>query len=271
MFRYTIYKTNTMKRSLLLMLVFATSLLSAQKTAIIHDDHAQLRRVTEFTAIKVSSAIDLYLTQSNSNEVAVSAKDVESRDKIITEVSGGTLIIRMSDQDGWWSWKKWGDIKAKAYVSVKDVEAITGSGASNIHLVNKIQSPKLKIKLSGASDLKGDIDGGILAINLTGASECKGQIVAKSISIDGSGASNAELSGSADDLSVEVSGASNAKLYNLNVKGAVVHASGASNANVTVSQLLKAEASGASNINYKGNPTVRENSSSGASNIRHRD
>jgi hypothetical protein len=176
----------------------------------------------------------------------------------------------MADQDGWWSWKKWGNLNAKAYVSVKDLEAITGSGATNIHLVNKIQSPKLKIKLSGASDLKGDIDGGVIAINLTGASECKGQFVAKSISIDGSGASNAELSGTADDLSVEVSGASNAKLYNLNVKGAIVHASGASNANVTVSQLLKAEASGASNINYKGDPNVRENNSSGASNIRHR-
>jgi hypothetical protein len=271
MFRYTIYKTNTMKRSLLLMLVFATSLLSAQKTAVIHDDHAQLRPVTNFTSIKVSSAIDLYLTQSSSNTVAVSAKDVESRDRIITEVSGGTLIIRMADQEGWWSWKRWSDVKAKAYVSVKDLEAITGSGATNIHLVNKIQSPKLKIKLSGASDLKGDIDGGVIAINLTGASECKGQIVAKSISIDCSGASTTELSGTSDDLSVEVSGASDAKLYSLNVKGAVVHASGASNANVTVSQLLKAEASGASNINYKGDPTVRENNSSGASNIRHRD
>ncbi len=54
------------------------------------------------------------------------------------------------------------------------------------------------------------------------------------------------------------------------MKGAIVHASGASNANVTVSQLLKAEASGASNINYKGDPSVRESNSSGASNIRHR-
>jgi hypothetical protein len=259
-----------MKRSLVIILIFAASLLNAQKTAVIHDDHAQVRKVVNFTSIKVSSAIDLYLTQSGANEVAVSAKDIEARDRIVTEVIGGSLIIRMADQDGWWSWKKWSNVNAKAYVSVKELEAITGSGASNIHLVNKIQSPKLKIKLSGASDLKGDIDGGVVSISLTGASDCKGQIVAKSISIDGSGASNADLNGSADDLSVELSGASDAKLFNLNVKGAIVHVSGASSANVNVSQLLKAEASGASNINYKGDPSLRENSSSGASSIRHR-
>jgi hypothetical protein len=259
-----------MKRSLVIILIFAASLLKAQKTAIIHDDHAQLRQVANFTSIKVSSAIDLYLTQSGANEVAVSAKDVETRDRIVTEVIAGSLIIRMADQDGWWSWKKWSNVNAKAYVSVRELEAITGSGATNIHLVNTIQSPKLKIKLSGATDLKGDIDGGIVSINLTGASTCKGQIVAKSISIDGSGASNADLNGSADDLSVELSGASDAKLFNLNVKGAIVHVSGASSANVNVSQLLKAEASGASNINYKGDASLRENSSSGASSIRHR-
>lgn len=259
-----------MKRSLLIILVFIASFLNAQKTAVIHDDHAQLRRVAEFSSIKVSSAIDLYLTQSGANEVAVSAKDEESRDRIVTEVIGGTLIIRMTDQEGWWSWKKWSNINAKAYVSAKNLEAIIGSGATNIHLVNKIQSPKLKIKLSGASDLRGDIEGGVVSLSLTGASECKGQFIAKSISIDGAGASNAELSGSADDISVEMSGASNAKLYSLNVKGAIVHVSGASTANVNVSQLLKAEASGASNINYKGDPNVSQNNSSGASNIRHR-
>jgi hypothetical protein len=259
-----------MKRNLFIMLLFVASLLNAQKTAVIHDNQAQLRSVANFTSIKVSSAIDLYLTQSNSNEVAVSAKDEEHRDRIITEVIGSTLIIRMSDQDNWWSWKKWGNTNAKAYVSAKDLEAIAGSGATNIHLMNKIQSPKLKIKLSGASDLKGDIEGGVISVNLSGASECKGQFVAKSISIDGSGASSVEFSGSADDLSVEVSGASNAKLFNLNVKAAMVHASGASTADVNVSQLLKAEASGASSINYKGDPNVSRNNSSGASNIRHR-
>jgi hypothetical protein len=259
-----------MKKNLILLLLVIAAQLNAQKTSVIHDNNAQLRKVGEFTSVKVANAIDLYLTQSNSHQVAVSAKDEESRARIVTEVVGGTLIIKMADSDGWWSWKRWSDSKAKAYVSVKNIDALIGSGATNIHLVNKIQSPKLKIKLSGASDMKGDIEGGMITVELSGASDCKGQFVANSIAVDLSGASNLELSGEVDDLSVDVSGASDAKLYNLNSKAAIVHASGASTANLNVSQLIKAQASGASNINYKGGAAIKENNSSGASDIKHR-
>jgi hypothetical protein len=259
-----------MKKGLCVILVFILAQANAQKT-IVKDNNAQIRKVGNYTAIHVSSAISLYLNQSESNDVAVSAKDDETRAQIVTEVVDGVLIIKMSDRSGWWSWKSWGDIKAKAYVSIKDINSITGSGATNIHLLNKIQSPKMKIKLSGASDLKGEVEAGAISINLSGASNYKGQLKASSLLLDASGASEIELAGSVDDLSVELSGASDAKLFNLNAKGAIVHASGASDANVNVSQLLKVQASGASNINYKGNPVIKEKSSSGASDIHHRD
>lgn len=60
----------------------------ATKTAIVYDDNAQVRKVANFNAISVSSAIDLYLTQSTTNKVAVSATSDEIRDHIITEVEG---------------------------------------------------------------------------------------------------------------------------------------------------------------------------------------
>jgi len=259
-----------MKKILLLHLLFIASFVMAQKTSVIHDDHVQVRNVGNFTSIKISSAIDLYLTQSNTNQVAVSASDDEARGRIVTEVIGGTLIIKMSDKGSWWSWKRWNDSKAKAYVSIKDIDALTASGATNTHFVNKLESPKLKIKLSGASDIRGDVDVGYLAIDISGASDYKGQLVAKSLSLDASGASNIELNGKVDDLSVIISGASDAKLYNLISKGAIVNASGASTVNVNVSELLKAEASGASSINYKGDAKVQEMKNSGASSIKHR-
>jgi len=260
-----------MKKILFALLVLMTFQLNAQKSAIIHDNNAQVRNVGSFSAIKVSNAIDLYLTQSSSNQVAVSANNDENRARIVTEVVGGTLIIKMSENDGWWSWKKWSDTKAKAYVSIKDIDALTASGATNVHLVNKIESPKLKIKLSGASDMKGEIEAGYIAIEISGASDYKGQLSAKSMSLDASGASSIQLSGKVDDLSAEVSGASDAKLFDLFTKGAIVNASGASSANINVSELLKADASGASSINYKGNPRVQESRNSGASSIKHRD
>jgi hypothetical protein len=260
-----------MKKLLFAILLLAGFALNAQeKTAVVYDENAQLRKVPSFTAISVSSAIDLYLTQSNKNEVAVSASNDEIRDHIITEVVGGTLIIRLGDRGTWMSWRKWGNYKTKAYVSIKDIDALTASGACNVNLVNTIESPKMRIKLSGASDLRGNIKAGVLMYQLTGASDYKGEVTANSIDIDGSGASNIELTGNVDDLAVEVSGASDAKLYNLTAKGAILRASGASNIGVTVTEILRANSSGASDINYKGNPNVKESNTSGASSIRRR-
>jgi len=254
--------------ALLLLVGFAVN--AQEKTAVIYDENAQVRKVSSFTAISVSSAIDLFLTQSNKNDVAVSASNDEIRDHIITEVVGGTLIIRLGDKGNWMSWRKWGNYKTKAYVSIKDIDALTASGASNVHLVNTIESPKIRIKLSGASDFKGNIKAGVLMYQLTGASDYKGEVSANSIDIDGSGASSIELIGNVDDLAIEVSGASDAKLYNLTAKGAILRASGASNIGVTVTEILRASSTGASDINYKGNPNVKESNTSGASNIRRR-
>jgi len=260
-----------MKKILFALFLLAGFVVNAQENkSIVYDENAQQRKVPSFTAISVSSAIDLYLTQSNKNEVAVSATNDEIRDHIITEVVGGTLIIRLGDRGTWMSWRKWGNYKTKAYVSIKDIDALTASGASTVHLVNTIESPKMRIKLSGASDFKGNIKAGVLMYQLTGASDYKGEVIANSIDIDGSGASNIELIGNVDDLAIEVSGASDAKLYNLTAKGAILRASGASNIGVTVTEILRANSSGASDINYKGNPNVKESNTSGASSIRRR-
>jgi hypothetical protein len=194
----------------------------------------------------------LYLTQSDANEVAVSANTEEARNKIITEVEGGTLIIRTEKNDSWFNWKNWRNTNAKAYVSVKELDALTASGATNVKLLNKIESPKLKVRLSGASDFKGELTVGTLNLEASGASDFRGKIHAKSLILDASGASSA-------------------KLFELNAKGGIVHASGASTANVNASQLLKLDAAGASNINYKGDAVVKESKNSGASNIRHKD
>ena len=260
-----------MKKILFALLFLVGFVVNAQENkSIVYDENAQQRKVPSFTAISVSSAIDLYLTQSNKNAVAVSASNDEIRDHIVTEVVGGTLIIRLGDKGSWFSWRKWGNYKTKAYVSIQDINALTASGASNVHLVNTIESPKMRIKLSGASDFKGNIKAGVLMYQLTGASDYKGEISANSIDIDGSGASSIELIGKVDDLAIEVSGASTAKLYNLTAKGAILRASGASNIGVTVTEILRANSSGASDINYKGNPTVKESNTSGASSIRRR-
>ena len=241
------------------------------KMGVIYDENVQVRKLPNFTSIRVSNAIELFISQSDKTEVAVSAKSDEYRNRIITEVDGGTLIIRMADNySRWW---KFGneDYRIKAYVSVKDLYAITASGATNIKIVNGLSSEKLKINLSGASDLKGDIKAGTLLADLSGASSFKATVQANAFSMKGSGACDFEVSGSGDDLILDVSGASSVKMYDYLVKGASVDASGASSVKINVSGLLKLHATGASSIDYKGAAAIKDMQSSGASSVRHRD
>ena len=210
-----------MKKIIFLACLFIAFVAQAQtKMSVIYDENVQVRKLPNFTSIRVSNAIELYISQSNKTEVAVSAKSEEYRNRIITEVNGGTLIIRMADNK-WW---KWGneDYRVKAYVSVKDLYAITASGATNIKIVNGLSSEKLKINLEGASDLKGDIKAGTLMADLSGASSLKGTLQANALSVKGSGACAFEVSGSGDDLILDVSGASSVKMYDYLVKGASV-------------------------------------------------
>lgn len=259
-----------MKKIFAFALVLVAFVAQAQnKMGIIYDENVQVRKVPNFTSIRVSNAIELYISQSNKTEVAVSAKSDEYRDKIITEVVGGTLIIRMADNNKWWKWNE-DDYKTKAYVSVKELFALTGSGATNIKIINGLNAEKLKINLSGASDLKGEIKAGTLLTDLTGASSIKATIRANAFSAKGSGASSFEVTGAGEDLIVDVSGACSVKMYDYVVKGASVEASGASSVKVNVSEMLKVNASGASSIDYKGTASIKEMQSSGASSVKHK-
>jgi hypothetical protein len=257
------------KIALFACLLIAFTVQAQTKMGVIYDENVQVRKLSNFTSIRVSNAIELYISQSDKTEVAVSAKSEEYRNRIITEVDGGTLIIRMADNK-WW---KWGneDYRVKAYVSVKDLYAITASGATNIKIVNGVSSEKLKINLSGASDLKGDIKAGTLLADLSGASSFKATVQANAFSMKGSGACAFEVSGSGDDLILDVSGASSVKMYDYLVKGASVDASGASSVKINVSGILKLHATGASSIDYKGAAAIKDMQSSGASSVRHRD
>jgi len=240
------------------------------KMGVIYDENVQVRKLPYFTSIRVSNSIELYISQSNKTEVAVSAKTDEYKNRIITEVVGGTLIIRMADNySRWW---KWGneDYRIKAYVSVNELYALTASGATNVKIVNGLSSEKLKINLSGASDLKGDIKAGTLMTELSGASNFKGTVQAEAFSVKSYGACDIEVGGSGDDLIVDVSGASSVKMYDYMVKAASVEASGASSIKLNVSGMLKASATGASSIDYKGNPSQKNLKSAGASSVKHR-
>ncbi|MDQ3798178.1 MAG: DUF2807 domain-containing protein [Acidobacteriota bacterium] len=90
----------------------------------------------------------------------------------------------------------------------------------------------------------------------------------ESLTIDASGASKIRIDGETGDLNVDLSGASRLDAENLRAENVTVEASGASSAIVAALNDLRAEASGASNIRYTGEPRNVKKNTSGASSVR---
>lgn len=236
-----------MKKIFLSVVMAGAALFATAQKAIVNDANAEKRNVTGFNAIRVSNAIDLYLTQGDEDAVAVSAKDVKYRDRIKTEVKDGTLKIWF-DNDGW-SWTH-GNLKLRAYVSVKTLNRLHASGASDVIVNGVIKSNDLVVVMSGASDFKeGAIEASTLKVNLSGASDMN-------------------VKGKAGSLTVDASGASDFKGFDFTCDNGDVEASGASDIKITVEKEINAHASGASDIRIKGNGVIRKMSNSGASSVK---
>lgn len=107
------------------------------------------------------------------------------------------------------------------------------------------------------------------ALNLSGASNgTVSDINTDSLKLEASGASKIFINGNARTLRADASGASKIDAENLSTENADVEASGASSVRVNAVNDLQADASGASNIVYTGEPkNIRENSS-GASSVK---
>ncbi len=231
------------KLLLCLTLIFLSFLSPAQK--VINDPNVQVRTVGGFHAIHISSAFDVILTQGTEAQVAVSANDEKLLPYIITTVTNGVLIVKTENNKALWR----GNHKLRAYIAVKDLDELKVGGATTVKIDNNLNANSLKLDLSGSSRFNG-----VLTVN-------------EKLSIDLSGASDLNISGKASETSITASGASDVKAYDFKTEVCSVQASGASDIQISVDKELSANLSGASSIRYKGEATVKNLKTSGASNV----
>ena len=241
------FNFTNMKNVLLVFLIaLGVKNIHAQDKVFVDDKNAQVRQVSgSFSAISVSSSIDLYLSQSNEETVVVSAADEKYRDRIVTEVKNGELRIYLNDRGFHWNS---GNKKMKAYVSFRNINRLRASGASDVYVNGVIKGNELNLNLSGSSDFKGAVD-------------------LDKLDMDQSGSSDSRISGRARTARIELSGASDVKAYELAVDILDAHASGASDIQITVNKELNVDASGASDVYYRGEGMIRNIKSSGSSSV----
>lgn len=234
-----------MKRILFLICLCCCVVITNAQKQFVVDPNVAARSVNEsFNSITVLGGIDLYLSQSDKEEIAISASEDKYKEGIKTVVENSTLRIYY---DGEKNWSK-GNRKLRAYVSFKDLVKLEASGASDIIVAGEIKVPSLLLKLSGASDFKGSVSVSSLTLELSGASDVS-------------------IKGTASIVNIESSGASDVKAYDLSADICTAKASGASDVNITVNKEMTAHASGASNIYFKGNAVIKDQHSTGASSV----
>jgi Putative auto-transporter adhesin, head GIN domain len=247
------HKTNNMNRLLLIFLSLVT-LTSChyfhgervKGNGSIKKENRLAGTAGEFSNVEVSGAIDLYIKQESTASI-----NVETDENLLPYIevrnNGGTLSIFPKD-----GYNLDPSQSVKVYVSAPAFKKLEASGACKIISEGMLSSANpVEIGLSGASDAGIDLESPMVSVDCTGASTIT-------------------LKGKTKDLSLEGSGASHLKCFELLSENADVDISGASSAEVFASVKIKASASGASNILYKGTDAVTKEDS-GASSVKKAD
>lgn len=136
-----------------------------------------------------------------------------------------------------------------------------------------VASPDIrKVIAYGASDIEtADNQTLILpsfALDLNGAAKVDLLLDVQELSINAKGASKLELEGMAKQVNITIAGAGELEAEELIVQNMHINCSGASKAEIYVTNELWAQAAGASLITYQGTPRIKQNMAVGGSVIR---
>ena len=107
---------------------------------------AEQRTVGTFHGVRLEGVGKVFLKQEDEQKVRVEADDNILRD-VVTEVSGGILRVRMSDD------RNYGDIKVTVHISAKTIDEASISGAGEIKSENDLECDDLKCSLSGVGSI----------------------------------------------------------------------------------------------------------------------
>ncbi|NLJ42729.1 MAG: DUF2807 domain-containing protein [Bacteroidales bacterium] len=200
----------------------------------------KVREAGPFTGIRVSSGIDVYLKQTGSESITVEA-DENLHEYIVTEIRGGVLNV-YSDAN-----IREAEMK-RVYVTMRDITSLKTLSAGDLIGESPVTADVLELSASSAGDIKLELK-------------------AKKVDIDISSSGDMTLSGEADMLEASLSSAGDLNAYGLTVKEADISVSSAGDADITVTERLKARASSAGDINYRGDPKYIDAHSSSAGGI----
>ncbi len=211
-----------------------------------NDDQARVLDVRNFSSIEAGDAFNIEITQDENFYVAVSGDD-RDLDDLEVRVKNDKLII---DIDNLFRRRIRNNKGIRIKITMPKLTELDISGATTV-IADGFETDDLEIDLGGSASLTMDVK-------------------AENMEVELSGSSDLDLTGSGERIVIDMSGASSLSAYDFDAQDMEIETSGASSAEVSVSDELDTNSSGASSIHYKGTPTLHP-STSGASSLTQED
>ena len=227
-----------MKKIFLSLAVFAGLVITSLAQKTVNDANAEKRTVGTFHGIDVATGIELTLTKGATEEVAVSASEIEFRDKIVTEVVNGILKIHYETKTG--SINKRKESKnLKAYVSYKALDLLHVTTGADVKIEGVLEATKLDLKANTGGLVKGEVNIGTLTV-------------------DQNTGSKITLTGKVDKLEAEGDTGSKFQGEDLATNTCSVEMSTGAGIYISVDKELNVKANTGGYVKYKGNAGIRE-------------
>lgn len=227
-----------MKKTFLSLLLLASLVITSFAQKTINDANAEKRTVGSFHGIDVATGIELTLTKGTTEEVAVSASEVEFRDKIVTKVENGILKIHYETKTG--AINKRNESKnLRAYVSYKSLDLLHVTTGADVKIEGVLEATTLDLKANTGGLVKGEVNIGNLIV-------------------DQNTGSKITLTGKVDKLEAEGDTGSKFLGEDLSTNTCSVEMSTGAGIYISVDKELNVKANTGGYIKYKGNAGIRE-------------
>lgn len=200
----------------------------------------ETRKVGEFSEIKVSRGMNVYISQGDETKVVVIADD-NLLDAIKTQIDGNSLKVTVNRNIR-------NATSKKVFVTTPNISMIKSTAGSNVFSETVIRSQNLDLSGSAGSNMKLDVN-------------------SKDLTVSVSAGSNIKLEGKTKLFSGQASSGSNLKAKDLVSDNCEVKVSSGANIWITATDNLNAHASSGGNIFYYGKPETTDIEKSSGGNI----
>ncbi len=204
------------------------------------DDHSSVQDdfgYKDFDAVDLSGVYHAQIRRGDRFAVELNGSE-EAREIADIHQEGSTLVIKHRKNynfiKGWAN-----DHAIEVVIVMPDLEKLEATGAGTVE-ISGFDSDQLGIDLTGAVKAEADVDAEEMRVEMTGASQL-------------------DLEGKGDQVDFTLTGASTLRAFGFKARTATVEATGASTANVHVTEELKIDETLASKVNHKGNPRIIRN------------